>query len=171
LTINFIDNIDKEEPGSVGYLRLVRDRQNPKLINGGLLIVNSRAEPLEFVFGQVRRPNTNLRIFGDDEVKAQALLVRGLFASTKETPLIIYALSEELADGFFKGLLTIEIPILSFSNISTGQMITGTWSNGIHFQDGSPQAVVHDVLIKNGLIYEPFDKTLDGIIEASSKPV
>jgi hypothetical protein len=171
LSIGFIDHLAEEIPGSVAYLRFVHDSQDLRLISGGLLVVNSRGEPLEFVFGQVCRPPTMLRLFGDKEIKAFALLARGLFSNVKESPLILYTLKEELADSSFGGFLKLGIPLLTFSNVYNDQPITAAWGSEVHFTDGSAQAKIHGTLVEKKLLYEPFDRVRDGIAEAITKVV
>ena len=168
--------MDNEPAGVAAYLRFI-DEPGGRGIRGALFIMSTRGEPLEFTFTRIDSPASVLWRAGQARSQAVSRLVKALFESTARRPDVVLALANEAPPTVFADDIAVEAPLCRvaaedstpMASAETAQRISDTitlyWVNGLPKPGESPANTV-ELLVRNQMLVEPFDRAGRGIEEA-----
>lgn len=176
MPIPFRDLMDDEPAGVAAYLRFV-DEPGGRGIRGALFIMSTRGEPLEFTFTRIDSPASVLWRAGQARGQAVSLMVKALFESAARRPDVVLALARETPPAVFADDIAVEAPLCRVAAEDSTPMasaetvqrisdaITLYWVNGLPKPGESPANTV-ELLVRNQMLVEPFDRAARGIEEA-----
>ncbi len=176
MPIPFRDLTDNEPAGVAAYLRFI-DEPGGKGIRGALFIMSTRGEPLEFTFTRIDSPASVLWRAGQARSQAVSRLVKALFESTARRPDVVLAPARETPPTVFAGDIAVEASLCRvaaedstpMASAETAQRISDAitlyWVNGLPKPGESPANTV-ELLVRNQMLVEPFDRAGRGIEEA-----
>ncbi|MHB0981311.1 MAG: hypothetical protein ACYC5Q_14795 [Thermoleophilia bacterium] len=152
--------------------------------DGVLFVMNSKGEPLEFVYSRIETPRTLLWRRRDLGRRAARELTTALFGAATSRPSVILAKADEVEPGFF--VTEVETPIATcrvagqMASVSMGPDEHGEdvdaeglhllWSSGSP-QEGSAERALVEALQSAGLLTEPFERAEAGLREARGEDV
>jgi len=167
---------------SAAFLRVIRDETGG--YDGVLFVMNSKGEPLEFVYSRIETPRTLLWRRHDLSRRAARELTTALFNAATSRPSVVLAKADEVEPGFF--VTEVETPVATcrvagqMASVSTGADEYGEdvdaeglhllWSSG-RPADASPERALVDRLQAAGLLTEPFERAEAGLREARGEDV
>lgn len=178
MPIPFRDADDVEALGAAGYLRIDAS-QDGRVYRGALFLVNSRGEPVEFVYNEVKTPTTFLWRQEDIRQHATRKLASSLLATCRKVPQFIVCLAEEVGHDLFCNEIHLSIPVGRIASvleptahsqsevqadIEDPQPLHLFWFPGKP-ADESPENRLLSRLVNRGLLLEPFDRALVGLAE------
>lgn len=146
---------------------------------GGLLVLDGRGEPMEFVYNQVSARN---RIFWRDRDLVRATtreLLASLFDACQRRPSAIFCLANEVAADVLMEDLDVARPLARVApagqTIGGGvdeevERVEGAGSVQLFWVRGRPSEATEahrlvEELAKRGLLLEPFDRVTAGLRE------
>ena len=176
MPIPFRDLNEDENSGVVGYLRFV-DEPDGNGIRGGLFVISSRGEPLDFSFTRIDVHGGFLWRAGESRRQAVTALAKSLFQAASSIPSVILALADEVPPRVFTEDLEVHVPLrrVATSEI-TPQATTEEqerisdsldllWVNGQPAPESSAQKIM-EALNSRQLLLEPFERASIGLQEA-----
>lgn len=175
-------SVGGEDTHAAAFLRVIRDPAGG--YDGALFVMNSKGEPLEFVYSRIETPRTRLWRRQDLSRRAARELTTALFNAATSHPSVILAKAEEVEPGFF--ITEIDTPVATcrvasqMASVSTGADEHGEdldaeglhllWSSGCPQEDSAERALV-EALQSAGLLTEPFERAEAGLREARGEDV
>lgn len=170
-------SVGTEDTHAAAFLRVIRDPAGG--FDGALFVMNSKGEPLEFVYSRIETPRTLLWRRQDLKRRAARELATALFNSATSHPTLILAKADEVEPGFF--VTEIETPIATcrvanrMASVATGLSEQGEdldtaglhllWSSGSP-PEGSAERALVETLQSADLLTEPFERAEAGLREA-----
>lgn len=164
-----------EELGTVAFLYMELAGET---LLGGLLFLNSRGEPLEFVFNRLELLSEVLWRPSDRLSAGKRRLATTLFQAATLSPGFLLARAEDTARVFGRdGQITLAIPL---GNIGPADAISDKTAFEVPDAEGEAQRVriiwtpqapigaagkLFSLLVERGLILEPFSRAAAGLRE------
>lgn len=163
MAVPFRDIVGDEPAAAVAYLRFLEGPSGGG-IRGAFFVANSRGDPLEFCFSQVKADAGALWEPGRVYRRAVAVLVRALFGAASHQPDLVLALAEELPQECLSEEIDVQLPVCLVGD-------PGAEVVPLHWIDGEPEAGSElsrlvESLRSRGLLLEPFWRAAQGLEEA-----
>lgn len=177
MPIPFLDQIDVEELGAAGYLRLQQGRSETERL-GALLCINALGEPLEFVYNRLELPHPFLWRREDLLRHAARGLLGSLFTACTTTPRILLCLADEVGAELLLDDLSVKLPVGRIdaevgparaaglpNEAATELEQPGLFWTPAAPTTGSPEHQLFDRLASHGLLLEPLERAASGLRE------
>jgi len=166
---------DDESVEKLGFAAFFHMEIVNEFAYGALLFLNARGEPQEFVFNRLVLLNAQLWRAPDREAGAARRLCASLFPTASLSPQFLMFRLEELCAEFFEGEsgLRLDIPVAGVSVCGEEEGALETFDGAgeacfvrVEWTSEAPQSPLFDLLVKRGLIVEPFNRAAAGLREA-----
>ena len=179
MSVPFRDLRDEDSLGLAAYLRFVEE-EGGRGIRGALFLVDSRGEPVEFVFSRIDVPASFLWRGGEAKRHAVAKLSAALFQGCSKSPTLLMTLAEEVHPMLFAEDILLGVPACRVANSEemprTLEEAVETLSNAVHLfwiaQPASAECLARqllEALHARQLVTEPFERAARGIEEAFAR--
>ncbi len=149
--------------GTAAYLDVVRLPAERRIL-GGLLVIDSLGQPIEFVHSSVELPHGFMWAKDQAEMLAIASLSRALFDACRNTPSLIAVRDEFAPVQFCKTEIAPTIPFGQVSNVPTDDPKHWSWINSPPTA-GMPALALFEDLKRRSLTMEPFERIARGLSE------
>jgi len=142
---------------------------------GGLLVINSIGEPVEFCHAAIARPAGTLWRASDARRRCVGALTRALFEACSSQPRIVFGLASEFDPLIFRGDVQPAIAACRVvpgdpAQTDEGELATAEGPRLIWAAEkppaGSPERQLLNRLIDHDLLLEPFERVAAGLSEA-----
>jgi len=176
--VPFRDEADPDRFGSAAFLRIVPADDGDAVL-GALFLVNARGEPVEFTYNRLEIVQRFLWRADDLRRHAARRLAASLFGVCPRMPAVILSLADEAPAELFSEDITVDLPtarlaeqsaVIGQSALESREVVEGSvpiqifW-NGSVPGEGEPGRSVVEQLAERGLLLEPFDRALVGLLE------
>ncbi|MQA89168.1 MAG: hypothetical protein GEU90_02865 [Gemmatimonas sp.] len=145
-----------DELGAAGFLLFLRDTAEISM-GGGVLLVDARAEPLEFVHHSMTLPGGALWSAEDAGRHAGRRLAAELFRALGRTPGVLIVRDDGSASEQWLGDLEVGIPVGLLDEVNRGGSVAPRWLDGGPAL-GSPADRLCERLGQRDLLIEPFTR-------------
>ena len=172
MPIHFEDPIEADHPGSVAWLRFIKE-DDGRGIRAALFQTSAQGDPLEFCFARVNMRATSITQSGADFRNSMMALAKSLFRAASRSPDMILGLVDEIPARTFTDDLRVKSPFCLVKSVDT---LTGAISANGHRQQliwlgQQPHEMtrtrqVLDETIERDDLFEPFERAAHGLAEA-----
>ncbi len=162
MPIPFRDAGEIEELGAAAFLRFIRDTTGTAVV-AGVLLVDARAEPLEFVHHWIALPGGTLWSVAEAWRYAGRRLTAELFRALGRTPGFLLVLDTPASELWLRDL-EIGIPAGIMEDMGERRATAVRWL-GEAPPLSSPAGRLYDRLASRGLLAESFDRVARALRE------
>jgi hypothetical protein len=178
MPIPFRDLDDTGELGAAAFLRLARNAEGDDWF-AALFLVNARGEPLEFTFNRADVPTSPLWRAADVRRQMERSLTVSLFSLCPRVPRLLLCLASEVSGELFSREIHLSLPVCRVAAATETAAYLGEErpeqleaddpAHLFWFPDrpaeGSLESRLFQELVSGGLLFEPFERALDGLRE------
>ena len=178
MPVPFRDEADVDRLGSAAFLRVVPADDGDAFL-GALFLVSACGEPVEFTYNRIEIVQRFLWRAEDLRRHTARRLAASLFEICPRIPAVILCLADEVPAELFSEDITIELPtarlaeqsdVIGQSALESRELVEGSvplqifWNGSVPSEGEVARALVEH-LAARGLLLEPFDRALVGLLE------